>query len=576
MGKRSPILGYNHNVRYRGLVFHVQSEDSGVSTPHLFTHLFHHGVIVSTRKLVYDAGSAEESIKSLMQAQHKAVLKDLRRGHFDDKIDSYLGGTPGLLPRGAVDDTEAVAVPSEIELPPSRGTIEDVAVGVATEQVLPIMFDEVSAPVLIVERTPAPPTARAVTPPPIPRLPTADRLSAQIAASRATLPSVDTTIKTEAPSFAAQAAAVASASASATLNMAAASSGELDLSPEIEIQLELDENDEAISVPRRGTRDTEMNVTYPDETRPTLGLDGHGVPGTGSAADWQRGSIDDYSRPTLGMVNEEAKRAASISDGIPGAIRASSPTILPPTVPADARRLDNRPSTINAATLPPARPIARPPARPALSQPQVVSRPVTSDDRNRRESEAVEVYSPAPASAELPPGERPGQYAQHKKVSTKIPIDGFKDVTPGGVVGKDAKHDRSGGVAIPAGLGRPHRTGGTAPSPNKPSVTTPPLGGATHGQTGRMTEPLRSRSLTPPRVAPISPSSSRAPTGGSGVVMTRPAVIVGAPASPNTGTIPRIRKAREDEGRGFGQGLISEKSLDEVILAYLSEDADEK
>jgi len=38
----------------------------------------------------------------------------------------------------------------------------------------------------------------------------------------------------------------------------------------------------------------------------------------------------------------------------------------------------------------------------------------------------------------------------------------------------------------------------------------------------------------------------------------------------------RVRKAREDEGRGFGQGLISEKSLDEVILAYLSEDADDK
>jgi hypothetical protein len=61
-------------------------------------------------------------------------------------------------------------------------------------------------------------------------------------------------------------------------------------------------------------------------------------------------------------------------------------------------------------------------------------------------------------------------------------------------------------------------------------------------------------------------------------VMTRPAVIVGAPAKPATGTptSPRVRKAREDEGRGFGQGLISEKSLDEVILAYLSEDAEEK
>src|SRR5690349_22872532 len=122
--KRSPILGYNHNVRYRGLVFHVQTEDSGVAQPHLFTHLFHHGVIVSTRKLVYDAGSAEESIKSLMQAQHKAVLKDLKRGHYDDKIDSCLGGTPGLLPRDA--DDAGAGRASEVELaPPPPGTVEE-------------------------------------------------------------------------------------------------------------------------------------------------------------------------------------------------------------------------------------------------------------------------------------------------------------------------------------------------------------------------------------------------------------------------------------------------------------------
>ena len=69
VAKRSPILGYNHNVRYRGLVFHVQTEDSGVMSPHLFTHLFHEGVIISTRKLVYDGSASEEAIKSLMQAQ---------------------------------------------------------------------------------------------------------------------------------------------------------------------------------------------------------------------------------------------------------------------------------------------------------------------------------------------------------------------------------------------------------------------------------------------------------------------------------------------------------------------------
>jgi len=527
VGKRSPILGYNHNVRYRGLVFHVQSEDSGIASPHLFTHLFHHGVIVSTRKLVYDAGSAEESIRSLMQAQHKAVLKDLRRGHFDDKIDSYLGGTPGLLPRGTED---AAVLPVEAELVPSRGTVEDVAVGAPTEQVLPVMFDEMSAPVLIIEKTPPPgppPTPRSVTPPPIPRLPTSERLSGQLAA-RGTPASIDTTLKTEAPAF----------SATTTAD---------DLAPEIEIQLELDDNDEAVAVPRRATRDTEMNVTFSDETLPTLGY-------------------DDHSRPTLGMVNEEAQRAATISDGIPGAIpRASSPVIPPP--PADSRRLGDRPSNINAATLPAARPISRPPVRSALSQPQVVSRPATLDDRSRRESEAVEVYSPAPPSADLPRGEHPGQYAQYKKVSTRIPVDGLKDVGLKDVpkeVPTPVRAERSAGVPIPAGLGRPQRSG-TSPAANKPASTGP----------SRPTEPLRSRVPTPVRIAPLAPATARTPTGGSGVVMTRPAVIVGAPAK-TTGTIPRIRKAREDEGRGFGQGLISEKSLDEVILAYLSEDADEK
>ena len=78
------------------------------------------------------------------------------------------------------------------------------------------------------------------------------------------------------------------------------------------------------------------------------------------------------------------------------------------------------------------------------------------------------------------------------------------------------------------------------------------------------------RTPTPARVVP--PHARSASASSSGVVMTRPAVIVGAPAK---AAPSRVRKASE-ESRGFGQGLISEKSLDEVILAYLSEDAEDK
>jgi hypothetical protein len=334
-------------------------------------------------------------------------------------------------------------------------------------------------------------------------------------------------------------------------------------------------------------RDTENQLPLGHQTRPTITLSD--------------------TKPTLGMVNEEARRAASLSDGIPGAIRPASPAIPPPP-PNDSRKLGDRPSTINAATLPAPRPISRPPARPALSAPQVVSRPLPGDDRNRRESEAVEVYSPPLPSAELPPGERPGQYAQHKKVSGRIPLEGLRDPgaaprTDGRIEPRperpdtrpdprpetraDTRNDgriERAGVPVPAGLSPPRRPGSSTTAPPRtaaptgaipPSAMIGPSGSAPREPAApRTTEPMRARVPTPSRMSSQTgaPAISRT---GTGVVVNRPAMIIGGPAK-SAGTVPRIRKAREDEGRGFGQGLISEKSLDEVILAYLSEDADEK
>jgi hypothetical protein len=103
VSKRSPILGYNHNIGHRGLVFHVQTEDSGVDNPHIFTHLFHGGVIIFTRKIDYDAAADEPLVKSLMQAQHKAMLKELKREIFDERIDTFLGDHPDLAPRRSRD-----------------------------------------------------------------------------------------------------------------------------------------------------------------------------------------------------------------------------------------------------------------------------------------------------------------------------------------------------------------------------------------------------------------------------------------------------------------------------------------
>lgn len=130
VSKRSPILGYNHNIGHRGLVFHVQTEDSGVDNPHIFTHLFHGGVIIFTRKIDYDAAADESLVKSLMQAQHKVMLKELKRGSFDEKIDTFLGDHPDLKPRKARDTIPDGAVNAGILSEPTDAPADAMAGGV--------------------------------------------------------------------------------------------------------------------------------------------------------------------------------------------------------------------------------------------------------------------------------------------------------------------------------------------------------------------------------------------------------------------------------------------------------------
>ncbi len=96
---RSPILGYNHNVRYHGRIFHVQTEDSGVQSPHLYTHLFYEGTILASKKHDYDAETSEDAVRALMQAQHKAVMKELKQAAYDERIAMFFAsrGEPATL-----------------------------------------------------------------------------------------------------------------------------------------------------------------------------------------------------------------------------------------------------------------------------------------------------------------------------------------------------------------------------------------------------------------------------------------------------------------------------------------------
>jgi hypothetical protein len=106
---RSPLLGYNHNVKYKGRIYHVQTEDSGPSNPHLFTHLYFEGTILATKRHEYDANSAEDVVRGLMQGQHKAILKDLKQSLLDDKLTTFFARRNE--PFAVVEESEQHAVP---------------------------------------------------------------------------------------------------------------------------------------------------------------------------------------------------------------------------------------------------------------------------------------------------------------------------------------------------------------------------------------------------------------------------------------------------------------------------------
>jgi hypothetical protein len=80
---RSPVRGYNHNVKYRGRVFHVQTEESGPGSPRISTHLYFGGTILASKRHEYDPAAPPEIVRALMQSQHKSILRDLKAGRND-------------------------------------------------------------------------------------------------------------------------------------------------------------------------------------------------------------------------------------------------------------------------------------------------------------------------------------------------------------------------------------------------------------------------------------------------------------------------------------------------------------
>ena len=129
------VVGFNHNVPYKGQIFHIQTEDGGLASPNIVTLLYHGGTILASRKTSYAdiarADNLEQVVEELMKEQHKGMLRSLKNGEFDAAIARYQGRTVSAAPPAAsvISPPPAVAAADSAQPPPASPPVAAAATG---------------------------------------------------------------------------------------------------------------------------------------------------------------------------------------------------------------------------------------------------------------------------------------------------------------------------------------------------------------------------------------------------------------------------------------------------------------
>ena len=108
------LPGLNHNVRFKGKIFHVQTEDSGLKKPHVITVLFDGGEILARKRTSYAdmvlSEGIDDVVRKLMMDQHKDMLRYLKSGALEGS-------------REAAQDRSAAVTSSSPQVGLNRGNV---------------------------------------------------------------------------------------------------------------------------------------------------------------------------------------------------------------------------------------------------------------------------------------------------------------------------------------------------------------------------------------------------------------------------------------------------------------------
>ncbi len=81
------LPGFNTDFKYKGQVYHAQTEDNGVANPVVITLLYLKGAILASKKTSYqellERENCRDEVMNLMKNQHREIMREVLAGTYD-------------------------------------------------------------------------------------------------------------------------------------------------------------------------------------------------------------------------------------------------------------------------------------------------------------------------------------------------------------------------------------------------------------------------------------------------------------------------------------------------------------
>ena len=171
------ITGFNTDVPFEGVTYHVQTEDKGLETPLILSLVYVGGAIIASKRTPYEdlisKGFDEQTLTERLQRQHKLIIAAIKNGRVEDL--KRMGGPTGVLPEaeaqagantaqgkkpGGQRKKKSEQVAEELTAPPAAETVSEPA----AEAVSETAEASAPAPAPAVEAQPKPETIKEPAP----------------------------------------------------------------------------------------------------------------------------------------------------------------------------------------------------------------------------------------------------------------------------------------------------------------------------------------------------------------------------------------------------------------------------